>query len=329
RRRRSARRGIMSEQKFIRTCSIWRALEVVGDTSILLILEASWIGARRFDEFRARTGLLQALLSDRLKRLLAAGILEKKAYSTAPPRFEYHLTDKGQDLYWTALMMRRWDRRWAPNEGKLDIILRHRLCGQLFEPTPTCLACGGEISAPEVDWTEGPGVGWMVARYSRRRQQRASAEDRPSQTPLMEEVAQITGDRWASLVLRSIFTGLHKFDEIRRDTAMATNILSERLSWLAGKGVIRALEYSQAPKRYEYRLTKKGVDYYPILLMLLQWGDKYYVAPEGPPLLLRHKADGHDLVPAVTCSCCHEQVRPQDVTFEVVEAQPAPLSAAG
>src|SRR4051794_21963083 len=119
----------MSEQKFIRTCSIWRALEVVGDTSILLILEASWIGARRFDQFRTRTGLLQALLSDRLKRLLAAGILEKTPYSTAPPRFEYHLTEKGQDLYWTALMMRRWDRRWGLGEGKLDIILRHRTCG--------------------------------------------------------------------------------------------------------------------------------------------------------------------------------------------------------
>ena len=75
----------MAAPKFIRTCSIWRALEVVGDTSVLLILEASWIGARRFDEFRARTGLLQTLLSDRLKRLVAAGVLEKALYSEAPP----------------------------------------------------------------------------------------------------------------------------------------------------------------------------------------------------------------------------------------------------
>lgn len=313
----------MSVQKFIRTCSIWRALEVVGDTSTMLILEANWIGDRRFDEFRARTGLLQALLSDRLKRLLAAGIFDKVPYSTAPPRFEYHLTEKGRDLYWTALMMRRWDRRWGSNEGKLDTILRHRLCGHHFEPVPTCLTCGEEIVAPDVEWTEGPGVGWMAAQYSRRRQQRAAASDRPAETVLMDEVAQITGDRWATLVLRSIFTGIRRFDEIRRDTAMATNILSERLSWLVGKGVIRGHEYSSTPPRYEYRLTKKGVDYYPVLLMLLQWGDRYYVSPEGPPLLLRHRADGHDLAPAVTCSCCGEPVCPQDVEFEVVEAQEA------
>ena len=305
----------MTSPKFIRTCSIWRALEVVGDTSVLLILEAAWIGARRFDEFRIRTGLLQTPLSDRLKRLVAADVLEKVLYSSAPPRFEYRMTQKRYDLYWPSLMMLPRERRWSPPEGKLQLKLKHRTCGHVFEPVPTCLSCGDEISARDVDWTEGPGVGWMAARYSRRRQQRHATEGASS---LMEDVAQITGDRWASLVLRSIFTGLRRFDEIHRDTAMATNILSERLSWLTARGVIRAHEIGG--KRSEYRLTEKGIDYYPVLLMLLQWGDKYYVSPEGPPLLLRHKADGHDLQPAVTCSCCSQPVMPHDVTFEVTEA---------
>ena len=127
----------MASPKFIRTCSIWRALEVVGDTSILLILEASWIGARRFDEFRARTGLLQTLLSDRLKRLVAANVLEKVLYSEAPPRYEYRMTQKGRDLYWPALMMLRWERRWTPTDGRLQLRLRHKTCGHVFEPTPT------------------------------------------------------------------------------------------------------------------------------------------------------------------------------------------------
>jgi DNA-binding HxlR family transcriptional regulator len=315
----------MAAPKFIRTCSIWRALEVVGDTSTLLILEASWIGARRFDELRARTGLLQTLLSDRLKRLVAAGVLEKVLYSEAPPRFEYRMTRKGLDLYWPSLMMLRWERRWSAPEGKLQLRLRHRTCGHVFEPVPTCLKCGDEISARDVDWTEGPGVGWMAARYSRRRQQRHAAD---ASSSLMVDVAQITGDRWASLALRSIFTGLRRFDEIHRDTAMATNILSERLSWLISRGVIRA--HDLGGRRSEYRLTEKGIDYYPVLLMLLQWGDKYYVSPEGPPLLLRHKADGHDLEPAVTCSCCGQPVEPHHVTFEVIEAEaPRVLEAAG
>jgi len=309
----------MTSPKFIRTCSIWRALEVVGDTSVLLILEASWIGARRFDEFRVRTGLLQTRLSDKLKKLVAAGVLEKKLYSTAPPRFEYHMTGKGRDLYWPALMMLRWERRWSSPEGKLRLALRHKTCGQVFEPVPTCLNCGEEISARDVDWTEGPGVGWMAARYSRRRQQRHAAVNAQG---LMVDVAQITGDRWASLVLRSIFTGLRRFDEIQRDTAMATNILSERLSWLTAQGVIRT--HDLGARRFEYRLTEKGIDYYPVLLMLLRWGDKYYVSPEGPPLLLRHKSHGHDLEPAVTCSCCSQPVEPHAVDFEVFEPARTP-----
>jgi DNA-binding HxlR family transcriptional regulator len=229
-------------------------------------------------------------------------------------------------------MMLRWERRWARNPDALDIRLRHRPCGHTFEPTPTCLHCAREITAREVDWTEGPGVGWMSVRYSRRRQQRSAAADRETGAALMDEVAQITGDRWASLVLRSIFTGIRRFDEIRRDTAMATNILSERLTWLAARGVIRLHEYSALPRRFEYRLTEKGLDYYPVLVMLLQWGDRHYLSPEGPPLLLRHQPDGHALEPAVTCSHCGGVVHLRDVEFEVVEPQvgtpPAPSAAA-
>lgn len=305
--------------KMTRTCSIWRALEVVGDSSVLLILEASWIGARRFDEFRSRTGLLPTLLSDRLKRLVTAGLLEKVLYSESPPRSDYRMTQKGRDLYWPALMMLRWERRWTSLEGKLTVNLRHKRCGHLFEPVPTCLKCGDEINARDIDWAEGPGVGWMSAHYSRRRQQRQSVAERLGSAGLMIEVAQITGDRWASLVLRSIFTGLRRFDEIHRDTAMATNILSERLTWLVEKGVIQAHEYGSGVRRFEYRLTAKGIDYYPVLLMLMLWGDRYYCSPEGPPLLLRHKADGHELEPAVTCSCCGVPVDAHDVTFEIIE----------
>jgi DNA-binding HxlR family transcriptional regulator len=307
----------MTGPNLIRTCSIWRALEIVGDTSVLLILEAIWLGSRRFDDIRTRTGLLQTLLSDRLKRLTAADILYKSPYGEGARRFEYRMTEKGLDLYWTSLMMLRWEQRWGQTRAKLAIRLIHTTCGCEFEPTPACRVCGDEISARDVTWALGPGVGWMAARYSRRRQQRDAAFNGAG---LMVDVAQITGDRWASLVLRSIFTGLRRFDEIRRDTAIATNILSERLSWLQAQGVIEAREIDG--RSSEYRLTEKGIDYYPILVMLLRWGDTHYVAPEGPPLLLRHRgkrrADGdHELQPAVVCSACGGEIAPRDVTFEI------------
>ena len=156
------------EKKLIRSCSIWRALEVVGDVPILLILEASWLGGKRFDEFRRRTGLLKALLSDRLGRLVKGGLMEKKLYCESPPRYEYLMTTKGQDLYWTALMLLRWEKKWQVKD-KINVELIHKTCGKMFDPVPACGHCSEEIDPTRVAWSEGPGLGWMKPLYSRRR----------------------------------------------------------------------------------------------------------------------------------------------------------------
>ena len=75
-----------NSRPMIRTCSIWRALEVVGDTPTLLILEAIWFGQRRFDAIRKNSGLQKALISNRLKKLTEANLLRKQAYTDSPPR---------------------------------------------------------------------------------------------------------------------------------------------------------------------------------------------------------------------------------------------------
>lgn len=299
--------------KLVRTCSIWRAIEVVGDSSIVLIIQAAMLGARSFGAFEEATGLRRGLLSDRLKRLVSLGLFQKTLYSKRPARYEYLLTEMGWDLYWMSLMLLRWERKWGNSSQRLAVRLTHSACGHEFDPVPFCRSCNHEFNALEVDWAEGPGVGLIAANYARRRQHRNAIAHRPLKTALMIDAAQVIGDRWAALTLRALFTGLNTFEKIRDDSGMATNILSERLNWMISLGMIK--QDSSSSKGY--RLTRKSIDFFPVLIMLMRWGDKFFASPEGPPLLLFHGENKHPLDPVVACSYCQQPVMVEDVSYEL------------
>ncbi len=300
--------------KLIRTCSIWRSLEIVGDTPTLLIMESYWFGARRFDEFCRQTGLLKTVVSDRLKRLIRNDCLVKVAYSEKPRRFEYKGTEQFLDLFPMALAMLHWERKWSQKPNALEVKLTHTPCRAATEPLPVCKSCRAEISPRDVSWKVGPGVGQMEATYSRRRRQTAESG---SNTKLLDEVIRIVGDRWATLILRSLFSGINQFQEILEDTGMATNILSDRLSELCQERVLYTVDVPGDSRRIEYKLTEKGIGIYPILLTLLEWGDKWRPAPEGPPLLLTHNLCGKPLKIEMACSACNKEILVTDTSFEL------------
>ncbi len=302
--------------QYIRTCSIWRALEIFGDVPTLLILQSYWLGARRFDDFCRSTGLLKTVVSGRLKKLVENHCLVKVAYTERPRRFEYKATEELLDMFPTALAMLHWERKWGSAKGKIDIRVTHSKCGELTDPHSACVSCRGEVDARDIDWEPGPGIGEMPAVYSRRRRQ--TSQSNGETTELLDEVTQIIGDRWSALVLRAVFTGLNQFQEILEDTAISTNILADRLADLCDGGVLRRVEEPNDLRRANYRLTDKGRDIYPILITLLQWGDKWRPAPQGPPLLLTHRPCGERLEIIMACSSCAHEVMPHDTSVEVL-----------
>ena len=89
------------------------------------------------------------------------------------------------------------------------------------------------------------------------------------------------GERWALLVLRDLFLGRRRFDEIQDSLGVATNVLSQRLATLIEEGIVERRRYSEHPERFEYRLTEKGRDLQPVLLALLAWGDRYTAGATG------------------------------------------------
>lgn len=108
---------------------------------------------------------------------------------------------------------------------------------------------------------------------------------------------EIVGERWTLLIIRDVFLGLRRFDEIRDNLGIARNVLTDRLARLVDEGILERTAYSERPVRYEYRLTKKGQDLRIALTALRQWGDEYLV--DKPPRELRRKSDKKAVVAAL------------------------------
>lgn len=134
------------------------------------------------------------------------------------------------------------------------------------------------------------------------------------------------GDRWTMLVLREAFLGVRRFEELRRNTGAAKNILADRLARLVDDGILRRERYSERPPRDEYRLTEKGIDFYPVLVTLAQWGAKWGELELGPAIALQHKACGAVIQPTLMCPECGE---PLDARALRVVPGPAMLASAG
>lgn len=137
----------------------------------------------------------------------------------------------------------------------------------------------------------------------------------------------IVGDRWTLLVLRSAFLGIRRFDDFQASLGVTRHVLAERLKRLVEADVLQKVPYQDRQERFEYRLTEKGRDLYPVLLALVNWGDKWLDAGMGPPVQYRHNTCGHMFTPTMTCSECGEVLEPREVTplpGPGLRAKPAP-----
>lgn len=301
----------------IRACSIWRALEVVGDVPVLLIMERAFLGTNTFEAFVEESGVPRSVVSDRLKKLVIEDCLVKNPEPKGRRSF-YRLSDKGRALFPVALAMLGWQHRWEAGERGFTVQLVHKTCEHMAEPRATCKSCTGEIDPRDVGWKAGPGLAQVIPVYSTRRRPSKAVTARRDKATLVDTVIGLYGDRWSTLIVRSMFSGFHRFDQIQTDTQMAPNILSGRITELIEKGILHATQYCDLPPRYEYRLTEKGRALYPVILSLLQWGDRYYADEKGPPLLLAHRPCQSPLEMVMACDHCGEPLKLDEVTYKTV-----------
>jgi DNA-binding HxlR family transcriptional regulator len=294
--------------------SVRNALDVFGDHWVLLIMQQVFLGVNTFDGFVQTLGVSRSVLTRRLNKLVDAGCLVKKPYQDNPPRYEYHLTERGQDQYPTALMAMAWEKRFCDLSQPHGVVLKHKSCGHEFVPEMVCGHCDQEVQVRDCSYQRGSGIGQEPAPHSRKRRAMSSQLNVPSKGPVMGEYINIFGDFWTSRVVAAAFFGIRRFNEICEFMGIATNILTSRLELLQSLEIVQRKAYSQNPKRYEYRLTEKGRALFPSIVTLAQWGDKWCTDGEPPEYLL-HKPCGETLVPRIVCSSCRQDLHARDVQF--------------
>lgn len=131
-------------------CSIARTLSVVGDRWSLLILRNAFLGTRRFDAFQAQLEITRHRLSDRLAKLVDAGVFAREQYQDKPPRYEYRLTQKGKDLYGVIVTLAEWGDRWMAGPEGPSIERVHRGCGHVTRLQLACEHCGERVGARDM-----------------------------------------------------------------------------------------------------------------------------------------------------------------------------------
>ena len=127
----------------------------------------------------------------------------------------------------------------------------------------------------------------------------------------------IVGERWTLLIIRDAFKGTRRFEGFHKNLGVTRHRLTERLNSLVESGVMTKVPYSRNPERFEYRLTRKGLGLYPVLMSLSQWGDQWLADENGPPMTYWHSRCAQHCEPITACSECGETLKPEEVSAKL------------
>lgn len=303
-----------------------RALLALGDRWTLLILQRAFVlRTRRFGDWRDQLGLSESTLATRLRELVAAGLLERVPYDDGRrQRDEYRLTPRALELWNLFLAIWGWEQVSVADPATAPTLV-HDGCGRAVQPILGCDACGASgISARDTTAERGAEAEFAaisVPRLHRRAQHASTPQDPLSYYP---ETMAILGDRWSTAILAAAFLGVRRFTAFKAELGIAPSILSDRLRRFVAAGVLH-----EPSAEGEYRLTSRGMGFFPVYAILVDWGQRWYSSRPVRELTITHTACGNPLRPVLRCSGCGERLERRSVHFEVGSgADRMPLSAA-
>jgi len=138
-----------------RPCSIQRSLDILGDRWTILILRDAFRGVRRFDDFRRDLEIARPVLTERLRRLVETGVMERRLYCERPPRYEYRLSPMGMALSPTLVALMRWGDDWLSESGPPTVLV-HETCGHPLDQQFVCWHCDETFTPHDIASRPGP-----------------------------------------------------------------------------------------------------------------------------------------------------------------------------
>ena len=138
-------------------CSLARSLDMVGEWWTLLIIRDLFYGIDTFDLLCKDLGIARNILSNRLKKLVERGIIEKQGGGKGQRKQRYRLTPKGKDLFPIIMALVAWGDRWEAPDGP-PVVFRHLPDGHPAQPIVICERCGEALNAKDIQPEKGPGA---------------------------------------------------------------------------------------------------------------------------------------------------------------------------
>lgn len=295
---------------------------LLADEWSLWILRQALRGATHYTDWVHSGPIPGSALTSRLSSLVEGGLLEKTQYSDRPVRHEYRLTARGRQVWPILIAMWGWERQWVEDSGYELPRMRHTTCGSFSDPLLTCAECEGEVVWNEVAGEVGPSGDWNRNMPTTGRRQRSRGDKRPDE--VVTETMELIGNRWSMAILGIAMLGITRFSDFQRRLSASPTVIADRLRVFGELGVLKRVPASGRPDRMEYRLTAKGKAFLPVVLLMIEWGQLWFHAPDGPALLLTHVTCGTDLHTRLrlTCSECRQPLR--GFAIETVQSGSAP-----
>ncbi|WP_026421558.1 winged helix-turn-helix transcriptional regulator [Actinokineospora inagensis] len=286
--------------------AVAHAIGTVADEWTLLILRhALRDGTSRPADWQRLLPISNAVLASRLRHLGDLGVLEPRG------RREFALTPRGVGLWPFLLAVWSWELTWADGPGPDLPLLRHLDCGELFTPVQTCRGCAEPVAPRDVRAAFGPSGSWPRSTPTATLRRRSSGSTSLGGGFFPESRALI-GNRWSATMLGAAYLGARRFPDFQRRLGAPATVVADRLRTFSALGVLSPVGDLDHAERSTYRLTDKGRALFPVVMGALTWGERWFVAPEGPAVVVEH--GDHPFEPLLVCSGCGDALSGRTIT---------------